>query len=102
MHHRSVDVSKIHGLIIGVDKYQQSELYPYLGGHSVSNATSVLHSLIDVGALRGNLRCLFDEQATWRAILDAFDTHLVNNPKIEVGDPIFVYLAGRYKQHPQP
>ncbi|CAE7197600.1 unnamed protein product [Rhizoctonia solani] len=94
MYHRNTDISKAHGLIIGIDKYKRSDLYPDLGGHGVRNATSTAHFLINAGAPRGNIHCLLDERATWRAILNAFDTHLVHNPEIEMGDPILIYLTG--------
>ncbi|CAE6524792.1 unnamed protein product [Rhizoctonia solani] len=94
MSHRGVDVSKIRGLIIGIDKYERSDFYADLGGSNVSNATSMLGCFTEIGTPRSNLLCLLNEQATREAILNAFDTHLIKNPEIRIGDPILIYLAG--------
>ncbi|CAE6382421.1 unnamed protein product [Rhizoctonia solani] len=94
MSYKGVEVPKIRGLVIGIDTYQRSDLHPYLGGRNVSNATSILRVFMDMGTPRDNFLCLHNEKATRQAILEGFDTHLVNNSEIKMGDPIVIYLAG--------
>ena len=41
-----------------------------------------------------NVRTLTDESATREAILSSFRNHLIENPRIEKGDPIIFFFAG--------
>ncbi|KAG8701678.1 hypothetical protein FRC09_005200 [Ceratobasidium sp. 395] len=85
--------SNIHALIIGVNKYISS-VHHDLGG-CVSDAKAVRALLTDrFGVPEENIECLFDEQATRKGILGAFRKHLIQNEKIQPGDPILVYFSG--------
>ncbi|QRV99047.1 ICE-like protease (caspase) p20 domain protein [Ceratobasidium sp. AG-Ba] len=84
---------KIHGLIIGINKYK-SPARADLDG-CVSGAISVLNYLVqDLGVPRGQILTLFDEQATRDGIITAFWTHLIHNEDIKRSDPIVIYYAG--------
>ncbi|KAG8795515.1 hypothetical protein FRC12_013314 [Ceratobasidium sp. 428] len=85
--------SNIHALIIGINKYISSA-HENLGG-CVSDAKAIRNLLTDrFGVPEANIECLFDEQATRKGILGAFRKHLIQNEKIQPGDPILVYFSG--------
>ncbi|KAF8596663.1 hypothetical protein BDV93DRAFT_480036, partial [Ceratobasidium sp. AG-I] len=48
----------------------------------------------DLRVPQDQIVCLLDEQATRQGILDAFESHLINNANIKHSDPIVIYFAG--------
>ncbi|CAE6441212.1 unnamed protein product [Rhizoctonia solani] len=83
----------LHGLIVGINKYKQSEVHPDLLG-CVSDAKSMLNYFTGLGIPKDRFLCLYDEDATRDAILKAFVNNLTNNPNIQKFDPIVIYFAG--------
>ncbi|KAG9120112.1 cap64-like protein, partial [Ceratobasidium sp. 392] len=49
-----------------------------------------------------NIKTLFNEEATRKGILNAFRRHLIQNEKIQPGDPILVYFSGHGDQQDAP
>ncbi|KAG8690230.1 hypothetical protein FRC08_010595 [Ceratobasidium sp. 394] len=93
--------SNLHGLIIGINKYKSPNREDLSG--CVADATSIADYLVEVlGVPRGQLLCLFDEQATRDGIINAFWTHLIQNKEIKPSDPIVIYFAGHGDSHPAP
>jgi hypothetical protein len=87
------NLSNLHGLIIGVNKYK-SPARDDLGG-CVSDAKSIFSYFTDtLNVPQNQLLCLFDEQATRDGIIKAFHEHLICNKNIKPSDPIIVYFAG--------
>ncbi|KAG8770087.1 hypothetical protein FRC12_004530 [Ceratobasidium sp. 428] len=93
--------SNIHALIIGINKYISSA-HENLGG-CVSDAKAIRNLLTDrFGVPEANIECLLDEQATRKGILGAFRKHLIQNEKIQPGDPILVYYSGHGDRQKAP
>ncbi|CUA72783.1 Myosin-VIIa [Rhizoctonia solani] len=84
--------SRLYGLIIGVNIYKAKHRHDLRG--CVSDAKSMRDYFQDIGVPSDNLLCLFDEQATRDGILDAFETHLIANSRIQRHDPIVIFFAG--------
>ncbi|KAL5639957.1 hypothetical protein ACGC1H_006501 [Rhizoctonia solani] len=104
-HQKSLDSNKsgllrIHGLIIGIDEYMQSDVHPALQG-CVGDAKSMLNYFRYLGTLEDHFRCLYNEGATRDAILNAV-IDLINNPDIKPHDPIVIYFAGHGDRMPAP
>ncbi|CAE6484884.1 unnamed protein product [Rhizoctonia solani] len=92
---------KIHGVIIGINKYKRPKVHPDLLG-CVSDAHSMLRYFVDLGVPEDHFLCLYDERATRQAILNAFVDHLINNSEIKWLDPIVIYFAGHGDRMPAP
>ncbi|KAJ1301306.1 hypothetical protein OPQ81_003708 [Rhizoctonia solani] len=92
--------SRLHGLFIGINKYQAENRQDLHG--CVSDARSMFNYFRDLGAPPENLKCLFDEEATREGILNAFENHLINNPHIQQYDPIVIFFAGHGDRMPAP
>lgn len=89
----SSNPSRIHALVIGINKYKHNK-YRDLRG-CVADANAIKHYLIqDLSVPEDQIVCLLDEQATRRGILDAFNSHLTCNPNIKCSDPIVIYFSG--------
>lgn len=87
------DVLRLHGLIIGIDRYK-SEIHDDLRG-CVNDAEAMLEYFTeDLRVSSSHFRCLFNEQATEASIVDVFQSHLINNPDIQRSDPIVIYFSG--------
>ncbi|KAG9105086.1 hypothetical protein FRC07_009648, partial [Ceratobasidium sp. 392] len=87
------DLTRLHALVIGINKYK-SPIHSNLDG-CVPDATSIINYLTgDFRVPREQILELFDEKATRKGILDAFRKHLIQNEKIQPGDPILVYFSG--------
>ncbi|CAE6409880.1 hypothetical protein ACGC1H_006488 [Rhizoctonia solani] len=84
--------SRLHGLIIGVNKYKAVHRQDLRG--CVNDAKSMRDYFHSIGVPPDNLLCLFDEKATRKGILDAFESHLIDNPHIRTHDPIVIFFAG--------
>ncbi|KAF8197351.1 caspase domain-containing protein [Mycena galopus ATCC 62051] len=90
----------VFALIIGIDKYQSERkagLRPLEG--AVNDAEAFREFLVDSGEKRGlgvpelNILLLKNETATRQGILDAFMTHLLNNPRIpDGGDAAMIFF----------
>ncbi|KAG8688451.1 hypothetical protein FRC11_005429 [Ceratobasidium sp. 423] len=93
IYRRKLALSRVHGLIIGINKYE-SHAHLNLDG-CVNDAESMLEYFMGLGIPRNRFMCLFDERATQKGILDVFKSHLVENPDIEPHDPLIVYFVGR-------
>ena len=91
-------VPKIHGLIIGVNKYARPDIHPDLLG-CVGDAKSMLKYFTNLGVPEERFLCLYNEHATREAILSAFVNHLINNTDIKPYDPI-VYTLLVSTEHP--
>ncbi|KAG8745076.1 hypothetical protein FRC10_008928 [Ceratobasidium sp. 414] len=88
------DLSKLHGLIIGIDDYKHPKQHLPLGG-CVSDATAILDYLTkDLKVPENQLLCLLDGKATRKEIINSFQRHLVENKGINHSDPIVIYFAG--------
>ncbi|CAE6409862.1 unnamed protein product [Rhizoctonia solani] len=94
-------VPRIHGLIIGINKYARSDVHQDLLG-AVSDAQSMLRYFIDLGVPEDRFLCLYNEHATRDAILGAFMNRLINNADIMPYDPIVIYFAGYGDHMPAP
>ncbi|CAE6415206.1 unnamed protein product [Rhizoctonia solani] len=94
-------VPRIHGLIIGVNKYARSDIHANLHG-CVGDAQSMLKYFIDLGVPEDRFLCLYNEHATRDAILGAFVNRLIHNPDIKPHDPIVIYFAGHGDRMPAP
>ncbi|CAE6415127.1 unnamed protein product [Rhizoctonia solani] len=94
-------VPRIHGLIIGINKYARSDVHQDLLG-AVGDAQSMLKYFTDLGVPEDRFLCLYDEHATRDAILDAFMNQLINNADIMPYDPIVIYFAGHGDHMPAP
>ncbi|CAE6415187.1 unnamed protein product [Rhizoctonia solani] len=92
--------SRLHGLIIGINKYQAVNRQDLRG--CVSDAESMRDYFQSIGVPSDNLLCLFDEEATREGILDAFDRHLLKNTQIRPHDPIVIFFAGHGDRMPAP
>ncbi|KDN42035.1 hypothetical protein RSAG8_07080, partial [Rhizoctonia solani AG-8 WAC10335] len=92
--------SRLHGLIIGVNKYKAQHRQDLRG--CVRDAESMRDYFESIGVPSKNLLCLFDEKATREGILDAFESHLINNPYIQPHDPIVIFFAGHGDRMPAP
>lgn len=85
--------SRLHGLIIGVNNYESPQRANLNG--CVGDAKSIADYLTESLHVPDNqLVVLFDHQASRKAIIETFASHLINNPKIEPSDPILIYFAG--------
>ncbi|PSR76509.1 hypothetical protein PHLCEN_2v8412 [Hermanssonia centrifuga] len=85
--------SRVFALIIGIDKYKSGNIWNLES--CVDDAQSIRHLLMhDLHVPQEQICFLTDQQATKRAIEDAFMSHLVNNPDIERGDAMVLYFAG--------
>ncbi|KAG8715601.1 hypothetical protein FRC11_002488 [Ceratobasidium sp. 423] len=84
--------SRLYGLIIGINRYESEGRQDLRG--CVSDAESMFEYFMDLGVPEDHLLCLFDEQATRKGILAAFESHLIKNPKIQPHDPIVIFFAG--------
>ncbi|KAF8596660.1 hypothetical protein BDV93DRAFT_570816 [Ceratobasidium sp. AG-I] len=84
---------KIHALVIGINKYAHKKHKDLKG--CVPDAMAFMDYLTqDLGVPQDQIMCLLDKQATRKSILDAFQSHLINNVNIKHSDPIVVYFAG--------
>lgn len=88
-------ISRLHGIIIGVNKYKRSDVHPELLG-CVGDAQSMLKYFTDLGIPEDNFLCLYNEHATRDGILNAFVDNLINNKTIRLHDPIVIYFAGEW------
>ncbi|CAE6475233.1 unnamed protein product [Rhizoctonia solani] len=95
------DLSRLHGLIIGINDYKLPKIHPSLLG-CVADATLMLRYFTNLGVPEKNFKCLFNELATRDGILNAFVNHLINNPDIKPHDPIVIYYAGHGDRMPGP
>ncbi|KAF8596657.1 hypothetical protein BDV93DRAFT_563055 [Ceratobasidium sp. AG-I] len=85
--------SRIHALIIGINVYEHKGHKELKG--CVPDAMAFMDYLTqDLGVPQDQIMCLLDKQATRKSILDAFQSHLINNVNIKHSDPIVVYFAG--------
>lgn len=100
-HHVDLFLSSLHlsrsrtplfCLVIGIDKYQSTEI-PNLSG-AVADSTAI-HTLMsaDDHAFTPHIKHLINQQATRRDIIRELEA-LSDNPLIRRGDPIFIYYAG--------
>ncbi|KAG9107593.1 hypothetical protein FRC07_008602, partial [Ceratobasidium sp. 392] len=95
------DLTRLHALVIGINKYKSGE-HPDLEG-CISDATSIVNYFKEVHRVPSdNIKTLFNEEATRKGILDAFRRHLIQNEKIDPGDPILVYFSGHGDQQVAP
>ncbi|KAJ7899323.1 hypothetical protein B0H13DRAFT_2664347 [Mycena leptocephala] len=85
----------IFGLIIGINKYYNTNELPTLLG-AVNDARDFENYLLDLGVPRSNILRLENENATRSAILSTFRTHLLNNTNIpDHGDTTMIlFFAG--------
>ncbi|KAG8707381.1 hypothetical protein FRC08_000525 [Ceratobasidium sp. 394] len=84
---------KLYAVVIGINKCK-SPVHPNLEG-CIHNAISVFNYLTETLQVPEEyIVCLFDEQATWKEILDVILNHLILNEKIQPLDPILVYFSG--------
>jgi hypothetical protein len=80
-------------LVIGVDEYATPGPDSLSG--CVSDSRNVCHYLSTVLRVsKDNIKHLVNEKANRSAILEAFNTHLVRNHRINKGDAIIFYFAG--------
>ncbi|KAH7337408.1 caspase domain-containing protein [Rhizoctonia solani] len=90
---RPPNLSRLYGLIIGINNYKEPRIHPNLLG-CVGDAKLMLKYFTDKGVPENNFKCLFDQEATRDGILNAFVNNLINNPSIQPHDPIVIYYAG--------
>ena len=84
-------------LLIGIDKYKSSDI-PQLRG-SVNDIRLMRELLIGkFGMAPENIKMLENEQATHKAIIDAFKNHLI--AKANTGDVVVVHFSGHGSQMP--
>ncbi|CAE6526580.1 unnamed protein product [Rhizoctonia solani] len=95
LYRRKLAFSRIHGLIIGIDKYKPHVHADLNLGGCADDAKSMLKYFMDFGLPHNRFTCLLDEDATQEEVLDAFENHLINNPDIKPHDPLVVYFVGR-------
>ncbi|KAJ7086926.1 caspase domain-containing protein [Mycena epipterygia] len=93
--------SSVFALIIGIDKYKNTDHFATLRG-AVNDATAFYKFLLDsreqcgLGVPKSNILFLKDEDATRDKILAAFESHLLTNPRIpNHGDAsMILFFAG--------
>ena len=82
----------IFALIIGVNKYQSSNIPDLVG--AVPDADAMRSYLQDyLGVPSSQIRNLRDSEATRAAIIDGIEAFSLND-EIKEGDPILIYYAG--------
>ncbi|KAJ7778942.1 caspase domain-containing protein [Mycena metata] len=94
----------VFALIIGIDEYEEKTDLPPLEG-AVNDAKAFRDFLVakpepqhssekgGLGVLESNILLLCNGQATRKGILDAFKTHLLNNPRIpDDGDAAMIFF----------
>ena len=86
---------KIFALLVGIDDYKS---VPKLHGcvRDVTELQTLLINRFHVPA--ASIKTLADAQATRQGILDAFKTHLIENPAIKSGDQIVFHYSGHGSQ----
>ena len=89
-------------LIIGINQYQRKEDFSSLRG-AVPDGKEFRHYLTTrLRVPEDQISTLFDEEATRSAIIKAFQD-LNEDPRINRGDPIFIFYAGHGGQkRPHP
>ncbi|TFK26142.1 hypothetical protein FA15DRAFT_616471 [Coprinopsis marcescibilis] len=85
---------KAFSLVIGIDEYQSPEV-PRLR-RCASDADIIYDYILDTFGPEnaGNILILKNGNATRRAILSAFRSHLIDNEDIKAEDSVIVYFAG--------
>ncbi|KAF8970608.1 caspase domain-containing protein [Flammula alnicola] len=88
----STEKSRLFALIIGINTYESDEFRNLRGG--VADAESFKQYLeVDLKVPRSQITFLIEKGASRSAILSGFKS-LQNDPRIQRGDPIFIFYAG--------
>ncbi|KAH9913629.1 uncharacterized protein B0H18DRAFT_849891, partial [Fomitopsis serialis] len=89
------------GLLVAIDEYQSNDIRNLRG--CVNDANDFADFLtVTLGVPSGQIVQLSNEQATRRAILHTFESHLINNSNIKEGDAIVFFFAGHGSQVQAP
>jgi len=92
----------LFALIIGINHYQRKEYFSSLRGAVPDGKEFRRYLMTRLCVPEDQISTLFNEQATRSAIIQAFQD-LSENPRINRGDPIFIFYAGHGSQlRPHP
>ncbi|KAJ7154179.1 caspase domain-containing protein, partial [Mycena filopes] len=98
---RNTSRCPVFAFIIGIDKYSSNTI-PNLKG-CVNDAQAIMSYLTERYRIPDSqIALLIDNEATRKAILQKFQTHLIDNPAIEKDDAIIIYYAGHGSRAPAP
>jgi Caspase domain len=90
----------MRALLVGIDRYQSNAIPPLRG--AVADARAFRAYLQEeLSVPQDHITILENESATRAAILDEF-RRLANDPRIQRGDPIFIFHAGHGSEAPAP
>ncbi|KAF9061591.1 caspase domain-containing protein [Rhodocollybia butyracea] len=81
-------------LVIGIEKYESIPGYKRLHGPGADVESVEYFLLEDLHVPEENVLTLRDGDATRDKILEAFETHLINNKKIPYGSALLFYYSG--------
>jgi hypothetical protein len=91
----------LFALIIGINKYKCREDFGFLRGAVPDGHAFQDYLMKRLRVPKDQITTLFDEQATRFAIIRAFQ-RLSEDPRINKGDPIFIFYAGHGSQQRTP
>ncbi|KAJ7666839.1 caspase domain-containing protein [Mycena polygramma] len=83
----------IFALVVGINQYRSTNISNLHG--CVKDAEYLRTTLRRLSQGTAQIYFLADEDATQARILQAFETHLADNPGIRRGDPMVFYFAGK-------
>ncbi|HYF64755.1 MAG TPA: caspase family protein [Herpetosiphonaceae bacterium] len=91
----------IWALLIGIDTYSAPDISPLRG--CVNDIEAVAHFMRETYQLADRqIMSIRNQQASRAAILEAFQSFLINNPDIAFGDQILIHFSGHGSQASDP
>jgi hypothetical protein len=85
-------MNNLWALVIGIERYA-GDVVEHAAGALV-DVQRIYEWLREIGVPADHIIVLQNEEATRQIIIETFQSHLIDNPRIQDGDPMLLYFSG--------